>query len=85
MYLEDLNEDLLFIYMMTTDEQLPEENIIDDTDNEMDVVPVQYSISSYGVDYSVDGLVKRLNRGDVYKPDFQRDYVWSMTEASKLI
>ena len=44
-----------------------------------------YSISSYGVDLDVEALVKRLNNGTYYVPDFQRQYVWSQTEASKFI
>jgi hypothetical protein len=27
--------------------------------------PVEYSISSYGADYPVDGLVKRINSGSI--------------------
>lgn len=68
------------------DDLTVDEVVEGDTDNEeVEVVPVQYSISSYGVDYTVDGLVKRLNRGDIFMPPFQRDYVWNIAEASKLI
>ena len=68
------------------DNLLGDEVIEGDTENEdLEVVPVQYSISSYGVDYTVDGLVKRLNKGDIFMPPFQRDYVWNIAEASKLI
>lgn len=70
---------------MEEENELIDEVVEDDVDNEIDVAPVQYSISSYGVDYTVDGLVKRLNKGDVFMPDFQRDYVWTIAEASKLI
>ena len=55
----------------------------EDKDDETNTV--QYDISSYGADYSVDGLVKRLKRGDIFTPDFQRDYVWNQSEASRLI
>jgi uncharacterized protein with ParB-like and HNH nuclease domain len=46
---------------------------------------VQYVISSYGADYDVEGLVKRLNRGDIIIPSFQRNYVWKQGEASRFI
>ncbi len=49
--------------------------------------PIQYehSITSYGADYPVDGLVKRVRNNDVYVPPFQRDYVWSINDASRFI
>lgn len=63
----------------------PENQIVDPEDNDNTVAPVVYDIASYGVDYDVEGLVKRLNRGDIIIPPFQRDYVWNMSEASRLI
>jgi hypothetical protein len=47
--------------------------------------PVEYSISSYGADYPVDGLVKRINNGSIYIPKFQRSYVWNVYRASRFI
>ena len=41
--------------------------------------------SSYGADYPVDGLVKRINAEDIYIPEFQRGYVWSLNQASRFI
>lgn len=46
---------------------------------------VRYTISSYGADYPVDGLVSRINRGDIYVPDFQRGYVWTQPQASRFV
>lgn len=46
---------------------------------------LHYEITSYGADYDVDGLVKRLKRGDVKIPDFQRGYVWPIKQASRFI
>jgi hypothetical protein len=48
-------------------------------------VRVRYEISSYGADYPVDGLVKRVERDDIYIPEFQREFVWSYTQASRFI
>lgn len=45
----------------------------------------KYLINSYGADYTVDGLVQRINRGDIYIPPFQRSYVWTLNQASKFI
>jgi hypothetical protein len=66
-------------------EQLPEEPIQDQDEHDDEVAPVKYDISTYGADYTVDGLVKRLQKGDIFIPDFQRDYVWNQSEASRLI
>lgn len=46
---------------------------------------VRYSISSYGQDFDVDGLVRRLNRGDIFIPPFQRKFVWSKKQSSHFI
>ncbi len=45
----------------------------------------QYSVTSYGVDYDVDGIVKRLRRGDIEIPEFQRNFVWSLRRSSRFI
>ena len=45
----------------------------------------KFSISSYGADYTVDSLVKRM-RGEAFKiPEFQRQFVWTSKHASKFI
>ena len=62
-----------------------EQEIVDIDLNEEEPAIIQYDITSYGADYTVDGLVKKLNRGDIFIPNFQREYVWSQIEASKLI
>ncbi len=36
----------------------------------------EYSLTSYGVDFDISGLVRRFNNGSIYIPDFQRNYVW---------
>jgi uncharacterized protein with ParB-like and HNH nuclease domain len=72
--------------MITEKETRDVENqVIDPDENDTTVAPVVYDIASYGVDYDVEGLVKRLNRGDIIIPPFQRDYVWNMSEASRLV
>ena len=46
---------------------------------------IRYRISSYGADYPVDGLVKRLRQGDIAVPKFQREFVWPLSQASRFI
>ncbi|MBF4334458.1 MULTISPECIES: DUF262 domain-containing protein [Vibrio] len=45
----------------------------------------RFEVSSYGWDSDVEGLVKRLKRGDINLPGFQRGFVWGLTEQSRFI
>ena len=67
-------------------------DILDDSVNERqleaeDTVEeeLRYEIASYGADYDVDGLVRRLRKGDVKVPEFQRGYVWPIKQASRFL
>lgn len=62
-----------------------ESKVIDEAANDHSVVPVQYDITSFGADYDAEGLVSRLNRGDIIIPSFQRNYIWKQHEASRFI
>jgi uncharacterized protein with ParB-like and HNH nuclease domain len=66
-------------------QDIEESKKIEDPRDEDQVIPFKYSISSYGADYDVDGLVRRLQRDDIIVPDFQRQYVWTLTRASRFI
>ncbi len=66
--------------------QVPEvDDVDDDSAQDEHVAPVRYNITSFGVDFDVEGAVRRLMRGDIRVPDFQRSYVWSQAEASRLV
>src|SRR5689334_10609266 len=56
-----------------------------ETEDEITSSNAKYLINSYGADYTVDSLVQRMGRGDIYIPTFQRSYVWKINEASKFI
>lgn len=59
-------------------------NEIDDSaENEND--SIYYSVASYGADYSVDGVIKRLEKNQIIVPEFQRKYVWDIKKASRFI
>jgi Protein of unknown function DUF262 len=45
----------------------------------------KFSIRSYGADYTVDSLVKRMRQRAFKIPAFQRQYVWTLKHASKFI
>lgn len=70
----------------------------EDLDEINEILPSAFSITSYGADYLVDGLVKRLGQGDITVPlfsdlpsegqttvGFQRDYVWTKPQADRFI
>ncbi len=75
------------------------EEDIEDIDERAEVIPLLYGISSYGADFPVDGLVKRIDNGDIVVPTFdpgideaglgvagfQRDFVWSKSQADRFI
>ena len=54
-------------------------------DDEREVEPHRYAISSYGADYPVDSLVRRLRDGSIYVPSFQRGFVWDLKDASRFL
>ncbi len=60
-------------------------NVTDEADHEEQAAQVRYSITSYGADPDVEGLIKRLRNGQIHIPVFQREYIWSIKEASRFI
>jgi len=65
--------------------QQGEQEIDEVLDEDEEAVPFQYAISTRGIDYDIQGLVKRLIDGDILIPRFQRGFVWSLKEASRFI
>jgi hypothetical protein len=61
------------------------ETVVDDLDEDIRDEDVVYQINTFGADYTVDGLVKRFDRGDIFRPEFQRNFVWTWPQASKFI
>ena len=67
--------------------QMVEDTVIEDPvegDDELGQ-PLRYTISSYGADMPIDGLVNRLQREDIFVPPFQRNFVWTIVQASRFI
>ena len=58
------------------------ESDVDEKLSEKDIV---YHVTTYGADYPIDGLIARLERGDIFSPTFQRNYVWTWPQASKFV
>lgn len=62
-----------------------ETKIIDKVVESEEIIPFQYSITAYGADYPVDGLVKRISDGSIFIPIFQRGYIWDRKRASRFV
>jgi hypothetical protein len=58
---------------------------VEDVDEAEDNVSYGYAITSYGADYPVDGLVKRIDDDSILIPEFQRKFVWNRSQASRFI
>lgn len=69
-----------------------------DIDESAEVIPFTYAITSYGADYTVDGLMKRMREENVFiplfsapatvgdkGPKFQREFVWKKVQADRFI
>ena len=52
-------------------------------DQESDLAP--YRIVSYPADYTLKGLHDKWRAAEIEIPPFQRQYVWTLTQASRLI
>lgn len=65
-------------------EQLELEIDIQD-DTQDDEINFKYSITSYGADFDVEGLVRRIRNGDITIPSFQRQFVWTAKQSSRFI
>jgi hypothetical protein len=76
----------------------PPEEKVEDLDELNEVLPTSFSITSYGADYPVDGLVKRIAQADILVPlfslepeegqttvGFQREFVWRKPQADRFI
>lgn len=66
-------------YEIALDEGVDDESLLEDPGAR------KFAINSYGVDYTVDSLVKRMRGGSFKIPEFQRRFVWSIKHSSKFI
>lgn len=78
-------------------EEIESDDVLD-IDPDQEVLSTSYEITSYGADYPVDGLVKRLDNEDIIVPSFdprfeetdeirgfQRRFVWSRPQMDRFI
>ena len=62
-----------------------EAQIEDEDEIEESITNLRYDITSYGIDFDVEGVVRRLDRGEILIPEWQRAYVWSHRDASRFV
>jgi hypothetical protein len=83
---------------VTKDSSPQADEVVEDLDEALEVIPFTYSITAYGADYPVDGIIKRMEAGDILVPTFtwepgadsqivgfQREYVWPRPKADKFV
>jgi hypothetical protein len=80
-------------------ETIIDEEDVEDLNEAREVIPYNFEITSYGADYDVEGLVKRLERKDILVPTFdpevpetesgivgfQRKFVWRRPQSDRFI
>lgn len=59
--------------------------IHDESEETDDIPQVRYDITSFGVDFDVVGLVRRLEQDDILIPKWQRSYIWNIKLASSFV
>ncbi|MEI8601454.1 DUF262 domain-containing protein [Shewanella sp. PP-Sp27a-2] len=69
---------------MTTDyneglEDLESENA------DLETIPAEYEVITYPADFTLEGLVSKYKKGSMTVPGFQRNFVWNIKQASRLI
>ncbi|MCY3833409.1 MAG: DUF262 domain-containing protein [Chloroflexi bacterium] len=62
-----------------------EEQVIEQDNSEETVGIQEYAVTSYGIDYDVEGYVRRLQSGDIVIPEYQRKYIWNQRRASRFV
>ncbi len=66
-------------------DEAEDDGVVDDAERGSKGIEFRYSITSYGADYPVDGLIKRLGSNDIFIPPFQRKFVWNKTQSSRFV
>lgn len=74
--------------MVNNEESTNKDNIIEQIKSEEDDILIDnsnYEIISYGADYTLSVIFEKMKKQEIIIPSFQRKYVWSQKQASKLI
>lgn len=69
---------------MLTDYNDGLENIASEN-TDLEATPADYEVITYPADFTLEGLVSKFKKGSMTVPGFQRNYVWNIKQASRLI
>lgn len=58
---------------------------IESEENDLESTPASYEVITYPADFTLEGLVSKYRKGSMIVPGFQRNYVWNIKQASRLI
>lgn len=53
--------------------------------SEYDITPLQYDLSTYPADFTLEVFYQKWKNDDIIIPKFQRGYVWDIKRASRLV
>lgn len=68
-----------------SDSSLGDDLVFEVDESLEDEVPVAYDIATYPSDFTLQGIVDMWDQKGITIPEFQREYVWSIRQASLLI
>ena len=57
----------------------------DPAEGEKNEPPIEYLITVYPADFTLEVLYAKMKKGGIVFPEFQRNYVWNIRQASRLI
>ncbi|MBN3194342.1 DUF262 domain-containing protein [Pectobacterium versatile] len=58
---------------------------IESEERDLESTPAAYEVITYPADFTLEGLVSKYRKGSMIVPGFQRNYVWNIKQASRLI
>jgi len=64
---------------------LDELDVLQEESEDEEATPLEYDIAVYPADYTLEILASKLRSKEILMPKFQRAYVWTKAQASKLI
>lgn len=53
--------------------------------SDLEATPAEYEVITYPADFTLEGLVSKFKKGTMIVPGFQRNFVWNIKQASRLI
>lgn len=59
--------------------------VLQSEDADLETPPASYEVITYPADFTLEGLVSKYKKGNMTVPGFQRNFVWNIKQASRLI